>query len=83
MSGKGVVVPQTLLRVFSRRLEQGAHSRRFSVDMDPAAGWQVQDERDAEPVRRRTYDDWHRVELAISRFALEAAQLAREGWQEA
>jgi hypothetical protein len=76
-------VPQTLLRVFSRRLKQGEHSRRFSVDMDPALGWQVQDQRDAEPVRRKTYDDWHRVELAIFRFALEAAQLAREGWQEA
>jgi hypothetical protein len=73
----------TQFRIFSRRLQQGAHSRRFTVDMNPGAGWQVQDELDAEPVRQKTYDDWHRVELAMSRFALEAAQLTRQGWREA
>jgi hypothetical protein len=72
-----------LLNVFSRQLQQNGHSRRFTVEMSPGVGWRVRDERDAEPVRQREYDDWHRVELAISRFAIEAAQLARAGWREA
>jgi hypothetical protein len=76
-------MPHTPIHVFSRRLNQGAHSRRFSVDMEPGIGWQVRDEGDAQPLRERIYDDWHRVELAISRFAVEAARLSREGWQEA
>lgn len=72
-----------LLALFSRRLRQGSHIRQFSVEVTPGAGWHVVDRRDAEPGRHRIYDDWHRVEIAMSRFALEAAQLAREGWQEA
>ena len=70
-------------RLFSRRLQQGEHSLQFSVDVNPVAGWQVHEERDETPILQRTYDDWHRVELAMSRFAIEASRLLREGWQEA
>jgi hypothetical protein len=73
-------VSQSPRRVFSRQLSQGAHSRRFSVDMDPTSGWTVRDEQDAELIRQTLYD---RVELAMSRFALEARQLTRDGWHEA
>jgi hypothetical protein len=76
-------VSQSPRRVFSRQLSQGAHSRRFSVDMDPTSGWTVRDEQDAELIRQTLYDDWHRVELAMSRFALAAQQLTRDGWHEA
>jgi hypothetical protein len=70
-------------RLFSRRLQQGEHSLQFSVDVNAVAGWQVHEERDDTPILQRTYDDWHRVELAMSRFAIEASRLLREGWQEA
>jgi hypothetical protein len=68
--------------VYAKHLSQGEHSRDFTVLLDPGVGWLVRDERDAQPVRTKTYDDWHRVELAITRFALEAARLKREGWLE-
>lgn len=69
-------------RLYSRRLQQGGHSLHFSVDVAPGEGWYVHEERDDTPVLRRTYDDWHRVELAMSRFAIEASQLTRDGWLE-
>lgn len=83
MSADEAFMSDRPIRVFSRHLNQGDHSRTFSVDMDPGAGWHVRDEGDAQTLRQRTYDDWHRVELAMSRFAIEAARLAREGWQDA
>jgi len=74
---------QPLIHVFSRRLRLGEHFRLFTVDMDPRVGWRVVDEEDAASIRQRTFDDWHRVERAIARFAFEASRLLREGWQEA
>ena len=73
---------QVSSRMFSRRLQHGGHSLHFSVDVARGAGWHVHEERDDVPVRQRTYDDWHRVELAMSRFAIEASQLTRDGWHE-
>ena len=70
----------TPLRVFSRGLTDGAHIRRFDVERAPAEGWRVREERD-DVVRQVTYVDWHRVELAIRGFTVEAAQLTQKGWR--
>ena len=68
--------------VFSRHLTDGARVRRFDVDKAPGEGWRIRDERDPDGIRQITYEDWHRVELAIQGFAAEAAQLTREGWHD-
>jgi hypothetical protein len=68
--------------VYAKHLSQDGHSRDFTVELDPAVGWLVLDAEDARPLRQRIYNDWHRVELAISRFAMEAARLKTEGWLE-
>jgi len=67
--------------VFSSRLTDGNHVRRFEVDREPSEGWRIREERDSEVVRQVIYGDWHRVELAIRGFAVEAAQLTRNGWR--
>jgi hypothetical protein len=68
-------------RVFSRGLTDGSHVRVFNVEQTQAEGWQIQEERDATVVRQVNYGDWHRVELAIHGFSVEAAQLTRRGWR--
>jgi hypothetical protein len=70
-----------LQRVFSSRLTDGSHVLRFEVERAPSEGWRVREERDAKVVRQVTYEDWHRVELAIRGFAVEAAELTRQGWR--
>jgi hypothetical protein len=55
--------------------------RVFNVEQTQAEGWQIQEERDATVVRQVNYGDWHRVELAIHGFSVEAAQLTRRGWR--
>ena len=68
-------------RVFSSKLTDGSHVRQFDVHRSPAQGWSIREERDAEVVRQVTVEDWHRVEVAIRGFAVEAAQLTRRGWR--
>lgn len=75
-------MPATSVSVFSRSLTDGAHQRCFAVERMPDFGWRVREEADTTIVRQATYDDWHRVELAIRGFALEAAALTRLGWRE-
>jgi len=73
-------MPFTTARaVFSLNLTDGAHQRRFAVER-ANLGWHVRDETDAEVIRQVTFDDWHRVELAIRSFTVEAEQLTRLGW---
>jgi hypothetical protein len=65
--------------IFSRRLRSDDHVREFHVG--PADhGWEVREEEDHQIVRRTLMDDWHRVENAMMKFALEATRLERAGW---
>jgi hypothetical protein len=67
--------------IFSRRLRSDDHVREFHVG--PAdRGWEVREEEDHQIVRRTLMDDWHRVENAMLKFALEATRLERAGWIE-
>jgi hypothetical protein len=72
----------TQTHLYSRRLNHEGHVRSFSVEANTGGGWHVLDEEDASPVHQHTYDDWHRVERAMSRFVVEAARLRRAGWRE-
>jgi hypothetical protein len=66
--------------IFSKRLRSHEHVREFVVDEADERGWQVREEEDTRIVRRTWERDWHRVEKAMMRFALEATQLQRAGW---
>ena len=65
--------------IFSRRLRSDDHVREFHVGQADH-GWEVREEEDHQVVRRTLMDDWHRVENAMMKFALEATRLERAGW---
>jgi hypothetical protein len=68
--------------IFSKRLRSEGHVREFVVDEADEHGWEVREEEDHRIVKRTWMHDWHRVESAMSRFAIEAMQLQRAGWTE-
>ena len=71
-----------LTMIFSKRLRSDDHVREFHVDpADHAAGRSAR-KRTISVVRRTLMDDWHRVENAMMKFALEATRLQRAGWIE-
>ena len=68
--------------IFSKRLRSQEHIKEFVVDEADERGWEVREEEDHRIVKRTWTTDWHRVEKAMMRFALEATQLQRAGWVE-
>lgn len=68
--------------IFAKRFRSQDHTRSFVVDKADERGWEVREEQDDEIVKRTWVYDWHRVENAMMRFALEAMQLQRAGWVE-
>ena len=67
--------------LFTLDLTDGAHRRHFAVERVANLGWQVCEESETEIIRQTTLSDWHRVELAIRAFNVEAAALTRNGWR--
>lgn len=68
--------------IFSKRLQSDEHVKSFVVDEADERGWQVREEEDHRIIRRTWLHDWHGVERAMLRFAVEATQLQRAGWVE-
>jgi hypothetical protein len=68
--------------IFSKRLRSQEHTREFVVDDADERGWEVREEEDSCVVKRTRMHDWHHVENAMARFALEATVLQRAGWVE-
>lgn len=68
--------------IFSKRLQREHHVREFVVDEAHEHGWEVREEQDHRIVKRTWVHDWHRVESAMTKFAIEAMQLQRAGWIE-
>jgi hypothetical protein len=68
--------------IFSKRLRSQEHVRSFVVNEADERGWEVREEEDHHVIKRTRTNDWHRVEKAMMRFALEATQLQRAGWVE-
>jgi hypothetical protein len=57
--------------------------RSFLVHAAPRVGWEIV-ERDGERiVRQQWYEDWHRVEHALTRFARAIEELQVQGWRSA
>jgi hypothetical protein len=75
-------VTERVTMIFSKRLRCQEHSRAFVVDEANDLGWEVREEADHEVVRRTWMQDWHHVENAMRKFAVEAMQLQRAGWTE-
>jgi len=68
--------------IFAKRFQSDDHTRSFVVDEADERGWEVREEQDEEIVRRAWLHDWHRVENAMMRFALQAVRLQDAGWTE-
>ena len=68
--------------IFSKQLRSQEHTRQFVVDEADDRGWEVREEQDHRVVKQTWVHDWHRVENAMMRFAIEAVQLQRAGWEE-
>ena len=68
--------------IFSKRLRSQEHIKEFVVADADERGWEVREEEDNRVVKSTRMHDWHRVENAMMRFALEATQLQRAGWVE-
>ena len=68
--------------IFARRFRSQDHTRSFTVNKPDERGWEVREEQDNTVVKSTWLHDWHRVENAMMRFALQAMQLQSAGWTE-
>jgi hypothetical protein len=68
--------------IFAKFFRSQDHTRSFVVDKASDEGWEVREEQDNQVVKRTWLHDWHRVENAMMRFALQAMQLQSAGWTE-
>jgi len=66
--------------MFAKELAHAGHTRKFSIQGALASGWEVRDEQDNRILKQVRYTDWHRVERALSMFALQIEALEEEGW---
>ena len=66
---------------FVKSLRNQDQTRRYSINTT-AEGWEVQEERDSEVVKRVRYQDWHRVERARRSISIELDALRQTGWRE-
>jgi hypothetical protein len=66
--------------MFAQELTNAGHVRRFEIRSQGADGWEMRVEEDSAVVRRQQYTDWHRVERAVARVAMEVAELQDAGW---
>ena len=67
--------------MFSVRLTNADHTRRYTISFLKGAGWEVTRQQDGELTRHSRYHDWHRVERARAMFALEVSKLTERGWK--
>ena len=66
--------------MFTLRLCQDSHVRRFQISDAGSAGWEVREEVDSQVIRLAHYLDWHRVERAQREFERHVRALRQLGW---
>ena len=66
--------------MFAQELTNAGHIRRFEIRSKGPEGWEMRVEEDSTLLRRQRFTDWHRVERAITRAAMEIAELQNAGW---
>jgi hypothetical protein len=67
--------------MFAKELHNAGHVKKFSISENGTDGWEVREEQDNQVLRQVRYTDWHRVERALTVFALEIGQLEDRGWR--
>jgi hypothetical protein len=67
--------------MFSHELSLSGHTRRFTISTAPAEGWEIRVEEDDRLVRQTHYNDWHRVERALTAVQREVRALQDRGWK--
>ena len=68
--------------IFSKRLRSHDHTRTFVVGESHGGSWEVREEEDNQVVKRTWLHDWHGVEKAMMKFAIQAISLENAGWTE-
>ena len=66
---------------FVKNLRNQEQTRRYSIHTT-TDGWEIQEERDSEVVKRVRVSDWHRVERARRTISHELDLLRKTGWRE-
>jgi hypothetical protein len=65
--------------MYTKNLSNDGHTRRFHI-AETGGSWEVRTEEDSRLVKQVRYDDWHRVERAMSAIRLEISSLEKAGW---
>jgi hypothetical protein len=68
-------------QMFTKKLTQAGHVRRFSIQEAGGHGWEVREEQDSHVIRHVRYDDWHRVERALNSMRAQVDELEESGWR--
>jgi len=66
--------------ILALNLIRDGHVQSFRVDHIPGAGWIAARWSDHEPRQQKHVMDWHHAERILKTFALEIAELHRQGW---
>ena len=66
--------------MFALTLRQDNHVRHYSI-VRIGVGWEIRLEEDSKLRRLDHYQDWHRVERAMSLFTRETSELLDSGWR--
>jgi hypothetical protein len=66
--------------MFAKELYHQGHIKRFSIRQNEE-GWDVREEQDDRVLRSVRYNDWHRVERALTTFTLRIGELEDRGWR--
>ena len=67
--------------MFDLRLRYATHIRHYSITPSEESGWDVRLEEDDTLRRHHRYQDWHRVERALTQFEREVIELTTRGWE--
>jgi hypothetical protein len=67
--------------MFVKEFHRAGHIKRLSIEQQGGEGWDVRLEQDNRLLKQTRYTDWHRVERAITMFALEIEELEAFGWR--
>jgi hypothetical protein len=63
----------------SKEVTRAGRTRRIRVrEGQHQTGWEVSVEQDSQVVKKVTYDDWHRVERAVSSFSKDTSDTGKQ-----
>jgi hypothetical protein len=69
-----------LPHIFLVQLTRGLSTRSFLLSAAESGGWEFRDVMDDHTIHTTRYQDWHRVERAVSLINRNVERLQAEGW---